>query len=325
MKLLKNLSLKIGVFLLAFVVSACLFAPTAQAGVIASTTSEIDDTDAARGIIKARYTGTDAPKLKVQAVPAGSSKALFTQDLAADGRFSAFSITAGAGTYTFRVLKLKAGTTNTYSVIQSLQFTVQSGGSTTTVTTSAPSATSAPSTSSTTSNLAADSRFAPFLVSNSTVVYSSSSAAVKKAADLCASAASDVDKVAAVYKWITDNVTYDYDKMTAIQNKTITSYTPDVDVTLSVKKGICYDYAALMAAMLRSQGVPTKLIKGYCTVEGRFYHAWNEVYIQGTGWVRVAGSFYFDGKSYQKMDSTYSAANKKYELKSSNYETTKEY
>ena len=38
---------------------------------------------------------------------------------------------------------------------------------------------------------------------------------------------------------------------------------PSVDETLKTKKGICFDYAALMTAMLRSQGIPTKLEIGY--------------------------------------------------------------
>ena len=34
----------------------------------------------------------------------------------------------------------------------------------------------------------------------------------------------------------------------------------DVDVILQEQKGICFDYAALMTAMLRSSGIPTVLI-----------------------------------------------------------------
>ena len=38
--------------------------------------------------------------------------------------------------------------------------------------------------------------------------------------------------------------------------------------------------------MLRSIGIPTKLVKGYKNdIDG--YHAWNEVYISEKGWVIV--------------------------------------
>ena len=40
--------------------------------------------------------------------------------------------------------------------------------------------------------------------------------------------------------------------------------------------------SAMAAAMLRSQGVPTKLVIGYAD---QTYHAWNEVYLDG-GWQR---------------------------------------
>ncbi len=64
------------------------------------------------------------------------------------------------------------------------------------------------------------------------------------------------------------NVDYDYDKAQNIVDNNVTGYLPDPDETLSTKKGICYDYAALAAAMLRSQGIPTKLITGYVSSGG---------------------------------------------------------
>ena len=53
---------------------------------------------------------------------------------------------------------------------------------------------------------------------------------------------------------------------------------------LAQKKGICFDYAALMTAMLRSQDIPTKLVVGYT---GNLYHAWINVYLEGQGWVVI--------------------------------------
>ena len=47
-------------------------------------------------------------------------------------------------------------------------------------------------------------------------------------------------------------VAYDYDKLEGLPS----SYLPDVDETLTTGQGICFDYAALMAAMLPS---PTAL------------------------------------------------------------------
>ena len=86
------------------------------------------------------------------------------------------------------------------------------------------------------------------------------------------------------------------------------------------KKGICFDYSAVMAAMLRSQGIPCKLVIGYA---GKIYHAWIDVYIQGVGWVKNA--IYFDGKNWTLMDPTFVSTGKgsssimKYVTTSSNY------
>ena len=74
--------------------------------------------------------------------------------------------------------------------------------------------------------------------------------------------------------------------------------------TLSTGKGICFDYASLAAAMLRSQGIPTKLIFGYVSPDD-VYHAWNMFYTEESGWVTV--SFEVSGNSWNRMDLTFSA------------------
>ena len=59
-------------------------------------------------------------------------------------------------------------------------------------------------------------------------------------------------------------------------------YVPDIDDMLETKMGICFDFSALMGALLRSQGVPTQMVMGYADIT---YHAWNNIYIDGE-WVR---------------------------------------
>lgn len=70
------------------------------------------------------------------------------------------------------------------------------------------------------------------------------------------------------------------------------------------KKGICFDYAALMTSMLRSQNIPTKLEVGY---SGDAYHAWISTYIDDKGW--VDDIIQFDGDTWQIMDPTLAATN----------------
>jgi len=67
-------------------------------------------------------------------------------------------------------------------------------------------------------------------------------------------------------------------------------------------KGICFDYAVLMASMLRLQGIPAKLAIGYA---GKVYHAWINVYIEedDIGWIEKAITY--DGKTWSLMDPTF--------------------
>ncbi len=77
-----------------------------------------------------------------------------------------------------------------------------------------------------------------------------------------------------LYLYVIKNIEYDYDKINGLDY----SYVPTNDTTLELKTGICYDYSSLLASMLRSQGIPAKMAKGYANTSS-VYHAWNEVYL----------------------------------------------
>lgn len=105
----------------------------------------------------------------------------------------------------------------------------------------------------------------------------------------------DKEKVEAVYNYIVKNIKYDYNKVSNIS----TDYVPDLDNIITSKKGICYDYAALFAGILRSEGIHTKLIKGYKN-DLTAYHAWNEVYLDGD-WVLVDTTYDASLSSLQEL------------------------
>lgn len=84
----------------------------------------------------------------------------------------------------------------------------------------------------------------------------------------------DMEIIDLMYDYVVENIKYDYDKISTLQY----NYLPDIDSTLETGTGICYDYSSLLASMLRSQGIPTKLVKGY-TSWTTVYHAWNEIYV----------------------------------------------
>lgn len=241
-------------------------------GTVAYTTdvSLLDISNASEGYVCASYYGTCA-KVKFQVT--GPDAVTYTYNL--HGGYEYFPLSAGSGTYTFGIYENI--TSNQYSVnmVQTLDITVANS-------------------------------FGAFLYPNQYCMFNSSSAAVKKAAELAYSANNDLDVVTNIYDYVIENISYDYDKASTVTS----GYTCDVDATLSSKKGICLDYAGLMTCMLRSQNIPTRLEVGYA---GSAYHAWISTYITDVGWVN--GIIKFDGSSWSLMDPTFAANSSEEELK----------
>ena len=142
--------------------------------------------------------------------------------------------------------------------------------------------------------------FQPFLRPSDYVNYNEESECVRKAAKLAETAGDALGLVASVYSFICGSVKYDKQKAAAVQ----AGYLPDPDETMRTGKGICFDYASLAAAMLRSQGIPTKEIFGYVSPND-VYHAWNMFYTEQTGWVTV--SYEVQADSWNRLDLTFSA------------------
>ena len=144
-----------------------------------------------------------------------------------------------------------------------------------------------------------ENEFLPFLYPNQYVNFSPDSEASKLALSMVSEDTSDIDALKQIYNYVVNNLSYDYDKAETVE----TGYLPDVDETLSTKTGICFDYAALTTAMLRSCDIPCKLQIGYT---GDIKHAWIDVYIRSKGWVTNAVSF--NGDSWSLMDPTFDSS-----------------
>lgn len=85
-----------------------------------------------------------------------------------------------------------------------------------------------------------------------------------------------------IYRYILDTLKYDTALAKAISNASSGEYSwwlPNPDDAINKKKGICWEYASLCAAMCRSQGIPCKICVGYAGV----YHAWNDVFLKDGG------------------------------------------
>ena len=144
-----------------------------------------------------------------------------------------------------------------------------------------------------------ENEFLPFLYPNQYVNFTPDSEASQLALSMVSEDSTDVDMLKQIYNYVVQNLTYDYAKAETVE----TGYLPDVDETLATKTGICFDYAALTAAMLRSCDIPCKLQIGYT---GDIKHAWIDVYIRSKGWVTSAISF--NGDSWSLMDPTFDSS-----------------
>lgn len=228
--------------------------------------ASIDASNTSQGYVMVKYNGTNE-KVKLQITCPDQS--CYTYLISDRGAYDTFPLTAGNGSYALQVLENVAGDTYTVSLAQSINVNIED-------------------------------EFLPFLYPNQYVNFHTDSKAVSKGSYLAKDTYSDLDVVQNIYNYVIKNISYDTEKA---QNVSY-GYVPDIDDTLSSKKGICFDYAALMTSMLRSQNIPTKLEVCY---SGDAYHAWISTYIDDKGW--VDDIIQFNGDSWQIMDPTLAATN----------------
>jgi hypothetical protein len=234
--------------------------------VLGNESLEIDASHTSEGYLMVRYLGS-ASKIKFFVVTPDEVR--YTYDLPPSDTWMTLPLTGGDGVYTLDAREHVEG--NLYSNLY--KETVE---------------------------VALHDEFRPFLYPNQYTWFTEETEAVAKAAELAEGASDGLDVIAAVYNYVIGNVSYDEEKALTVQS----GYLPDVDETLETGKGICFDYAALMTAMLRSQGIPTKLEIGY---SGEVYHAWISTYLEETGW--IDNVIHFDGKNWSLVDPTLAASN----------------
>lgn len=224
----------------------------------------IDYSNTADGYIMVLFTDETPTRLKAQIVGPYTT---YTYNLF-PGEWSVFPITDGNGSYQFKIFENISGNSY-YLVLAASQYIELSD------------------------------EFAPFIRPNQYVNYGESSAAVAKAQELCKGLDAPLEKVEAIYTYVVNTLSYDYEKAATVKS----GYTPVLDTILETEIGICFDYAALMTGMLRSQGVPCKMVFGYA---GNAYHAWISVWTDDEGW--VDGAIFFDGTTWHRLDPTFASS-----------------
>jgi transglutaminase-like putative cysteine protease len=116
--------------------------------------------------------------------------------------------------------------------------------------------------------------------------------------------------VEALARDVTAGATTPYDQALALQDY-LRTFTYDLDVPLSnardaltaflfdTRRGYCQQFAGAFAALARSVGIPTRVAVGFTPgiqdsddrtlfrVRGEHAHAWDEIYLDGFGWVII--------------------------------------
>ncbi|MGN1413208.1 MAG: transglutaminase family protein [Anaerovoracaceae bacterium] len=227
----------------------------------------IDYSNVADGYVMVKYKESTEKKLKVQVK---GPETVYTYNLKPK-KWETFPLSDGNGTYQILVLK------NIADSRYSIQATVSC-------------------------DVKLKDAFGPYIRSNQYVNFADAPKATAKAASLTKKKKDALSKVEAVYNYVVNNITYDKKKAETVKS----GYLPDLDSVLKKKKGICFDYASLMTGMLRSQGVPCKLVVGYA---GTTYHAWISVWVEGKGWIDDV--IYFNGTKWKRMDPTFASTSNK--------------
>lgn len=224
----------------------------------------IDYSNIQDGYVMVQYTATTTKKLKAQVKGPTTTYTYTIQP----GQWETFPLSDGNGAY--KITVFENAVDKKYATIVSVDVSVE-----------------------------LQDEFAPFLRPNQYVNFEGATETIRLGAELVQGKKTELEKVEAVYGYVVKNITYDTELAATVKS----GYLPVLDHVLASKKGICFDYAALMTGMLRSQGVPCKLVVGYA---GEVYHAWISVYSEKDGWIDNA--IYFDGTTWKRMDPTFASS-----------------
>lgn len=199
------------------------------------------------------YVMVKAPKSKKrQKVRIKSGQDQYTYDINGSGTYEVYPLQMGSGSYEALLYENKSG--KQYAQKAKVTFKVKMSDEN-----------------------------AAFLCPSQYVWYTAGSPAVSKSFELCASLTSDQEKLDAIRTFMKSYFIYDFIRATTQKD----AYQGDVDGIFQKKKGLCLDFAAIMACMLRVQGIPTQLAVGQVSSStGTITHAWNYVLINGE-FVRV--------------------------------------
>lgn len=222
----------------------------------------VDMSNVSQGYVTARLLSS-ASKIKLQ-ISKDDKK--YNYDLTSM-EYTAFPLQMGNGIYTIKILSQIEGTK--YAVVASTQkeVTIQD-------------------------------EFSVYLYPNQVVNYGPDSIVVNKSFELTKDDKDDLTRIYHLFEYTVDVLDYDYEKADYVSD---TYVLPDLTQAIENGSGICFDYASLLAALCRIQGIPARVIVGWTDIE---YHAWVEIYLENEGWINP--KVYFAKKDWSLVDPTFS-------------------
>ena len=146
-----------------------------------------------------------------------------------------------------------------------------------------------------------------FLISTGEVIFNSDMQFIKKANEIALECKNEFEKVSKIKEWLLDYLYYGSTDYTQILH-----YRVDLDRIYERGTGVCFDFAVILAAMLRSQNIPCKVVVGQYRNSTEM-HAWNEVYVTEKG--SYTDDFvYLEGNTWCRLDPTYALSHRGEEL-----------
>ena len=245
---------KIGRIGIAVVFLVCLFACLAASASADSTTAiwpeqttvtyssgnlRLDTSGAQDGYFFASASYQTSHRLKLRVIKEGTT---FTYDLKTDTSYELFPLQLGTGYYEIYLYENVSG--KKYAQAGSVGIWVEMAN-----------------------------QDAAFLVPNQYISYTKASEAIAMADSLCAGKG-EKEAFDAVCSFMSGSFVYDFIKAVTIKPGMM----PDIDGSYAKRMGVCQDLSAIMCAMLRTQGIPARMIIGYADKQ---YHAWTMTKVNG--------------------------------------------
>lgn len=203
----------------------------------------IDTTTANQGYVTAGYVGLHPKynRLKFQVWKGGQA---YNYDLHPEQKPLQYPVNMGDGVYYFCVMENTEG--STFAQVISVE-----------------------------KNVRLVNKLAPYTIPTVFCNYDTDGPCTRISKLLLPSCKTETEALDAAYKWTAGYLKYDYEKAKRLAKSS--GYVPNPDATLKERRGICFDYASMCAALLRCADIPCRVVTGY--VDGRFYHSWVVAYV----------------------------------------------